>query len=86
MAALPVIAALLLPLALVAQQVGTQQAENHPALTTYTCEAGGSCSPESSAITLDANWRWTHQVGSSTNCYVSAAPRLPWLPCRGRAV
>ncbi len=51
------------------QQVGTQQQETHPALTTYTCAAGGACTPESSAITLDANWRWTHEVGTSTNCY-----------------
>jgi cellulose 1,4-beta-cellobiosidase len=51
------------------QQVGTQQAEVHPPLTTYACAAGGACTPESSKITLDANWRWTHEVGTSTNCY-----------------
>lgn len=52
-----------------AQQKGTNQAEVHPPLTTYTCAADGSCTPESSSITLDANWRWTHKVGGSTNCY-----------------
>lgn len=53
-----------------AQQVGTLQAENHPAFTTYDCDASGNCNPDSStSIVLDANWRWTHQVGSSTNCY-----------------
>ena len=71
MASSLLVAAALLPLALVAQQVGTMQPEVHPPLTTYTCAAGGACTPESSAITLDANWRWTHQVGSATNCYVS---------------
>lgn len=54
----------------VAQQVGTNQAENHPPLTTYECSSGGSCAPDAStSLTLDANWRWTHKVGSSTNCY-----------------
>lgn len=52
-----------------AQQKGTNQAEVHPPLTTYTSAADGSCTPESSSITLDANWRWTHKVGGSTNCY-----------------
>ena len=52
-----------------AQQIGTQQAENHPPLTTYTCDATGACTPESSELTLDANWRWTNKVGTSTNCY-----------------
>ncbi len=53
-----------------AQQVGNQQAENHPPLTTYTCQADGSCSPTSgTSIVLDQNWRWIHNVGGSTNCY-----------------
>ena len=54
---------------LYAQQKGTNQAENHPSLTTYTCAASGDCTPVVGSITLDANWRWTHAVGSSTNCY-----------------
>jgi cellulose 1,4-beta-cellobiosidase len=69
---MPVLPSLLLVLGLplcLSQQIGTQQAEIHPPLTTYTCAAGGTCTPEASSITLDANWRWTHQVGSSTNCY-----------------
>lgn len=53
-----------------AQQRGTQQQEQHPLLTTYECDASGSCTPDTSTrITLDANWRWLHQVGSDTNCY-----------------
>lgn len=52
-----------------AQQVGTSQAEVHPPLTTYECSASG-CAPDSTtSLVLDANWRWTHKVGSSTNCY-----------------
>jgi len=53
-----------------AQQKGTLQAEVHPSLTTYNCEAGGTCTPDTTtSLVLDANWRWTHQVGSSTNCF-----------------
>lgn len=53
-----------------AQQKGTLQAEVHPPLTTYNCASNGDCTPDTStSIVLDANWRWTHAVGSSTNCY-----------------
>lgn len=53
-----------------AQQVGNDQPENHPALTTYECDASGNCTPDTStSIVLDENWRWLHQVGTSTNCY-----------------
>jgi len=52
-----------------AQQKGTEQSENHPPLTTYSCVSASSCNSEASYITLDANWRWTHKVGTSTNCY-----------------
>jgi cellulose 1,4-beta-cellobiosidase len=34
------------------------------------CAAGGSCTTQSSGkVVLDANWRWTHNVGGFTNCY-----------------
>lgn len=52
------------------QQIGTNQAENHPRLTWQTCSGAGSCSTNSNgAVVLDANWRWTHNVGGFTNCY-----------------
>ena len=39
-------------------------------MTTYTCDATGACTPDTAtSIVLDANWRWTHGVGSTTNCY-----------------
>ncbi len=70
MVSLRVLAAAALAAVAVAQQKGTEEAETHPPLTTYECAADGSCTADSStSITLDANWRWTHQVGSSTNCY-----------------
>ncbi|KAG6844473.1 Exoglucanase [Tephrocybe sp. NHM501043] len=53
-----------------AQQVGTNTAETHPKLPWYKCtKAGGCVSQASGAITLDANWRWTHSTSSLTNCY-----------------
>ncbi|KAJ7069829.1 cellobiohydrolaseI [Mycena amicta] len=51
------------------QQIGTNVAENHPALPMQQCTAGGSCTTLNTAVVLDANWRWTHNVGGSTNCY-----------------
>lgn len=52
-----------------AQQIGTYTAETHPSLSWSTCKSGGSCTTNSGAITLDANWRWVHGVNTSTNCY-----------------
>ncbi|CAK4145788.1 unnamed protein product [Aphanomyces euteiches] len=51
-----------------AQNVGTNTAEVHPSLQTQTCTSSG-CTTENTKIVLDANWRWTHNVGGSTNCY-----------------
>ncbi|GAB1196453.1 hypothetical protein APSETT444_005724 [Aspergillus pseudonomiae] len=38
-------------------------------MTWQTCSDGGSCSTKQGSIVLDANWRWVHQTGSSSNCY-----------------
>jgi len=39
----------------VAQQVGTNQQEVHPPLTTYACDATGACTPDTTTtVTLDA--------------------------------
>ncbi|KAH9123621.1 hypothetical protein LEN26_009891 [Aphanomyces euteiches] len=53
-----------------AQQVGTSTPEVHPSLPSQTCTASG-CTTENTKIVLDANWRWTHNVGGYTNCYTS---------------
>ncbi|KAF9077774.1 glycoside hydrolase [Rhodocollybia butyracea] len=50
------------------QQIGTLTAETHPPLTWQQCTASG-CTTQSSSVVLDANWRYLHEVGSSTNCY-----------------
>ncbi|KAB5571891.1 cellulose 1,4-beta-cellobiosidase [Coniochaeta sp. 2T2.1] len=52
-----------------AQQACSLTAENHPAMTWSKCSAGGSCTSVSGSITIDANWRWLHQLNSATNCY-----------------
>ncbi|KAJ3757284.1 cellulose 1,4-beta-cellobiosidase precursor [Lentinula raphanica] len=50
------------------QQIGTLTAETHPPLTWQECTASG-CTTQSSTVVLDANWRYLHDVSSSTNCY-----------------
>ncbi|KAF9873757.1 exoglucanase type c precursor [Colletotrichum karsti] len=52
-----------------AQQACSSQTETHPALTWQKCAAGGSCSNVAGSVVLDSNWRWTHNVQGSTNCY-----------------
>ncbi|KAJ5584798.1 uncharacterized protein N7459_004598 [Penicillium hispanicum] len=52
-----------------AQQVGTQKAEVHPSLTWSKCSSSGSCTSQTGEVVVDANWRWVHNVGGSTNCY-----------------
>lgn len=52
-----------------AQQACTSQAETHPPLTWQRCAAGGTCNNVQGSVVLDSNWRWTHTVQGSTNCY-----------------
>ncbi|KAG8917859.1 Exoglucanase 1 [Tulasnella sp. 417] len=56
-----------------AQQVGTNTAETHPALTWYKCTTSGGCVSQAGKITLDANWRWAHTTTGYTNCYTGNA-------------
>jgi cellulose 1,4-beta-cellobiosidase len=51
------------------QQAGSMQAENHPELSWSTCTAPGQCQPVAGKVVIDANWRWTHKTGETTNCY-----------------
>ncbi|KAK7043099.1 Exoglucanase [Paramarasmius palmivorus] len=59
----------LLAVGISAQQVGTQTAETHPALSYSQCTAPGSCTSVSSSVTLDSNWRWLHTLEGTDNCY-----------------
>jgi len=52
-----------------AQQKGTQTAEKHPQLSWSTCSGPGQCQTQNGKVTIDANWRWTHKKGETTNCY-----------------
>lgn len=51
-----------------AQQACTSTTETHPALTWSKCTSSG-CTEVSGSVVVDANWRWTHTVDGSTNCY-----------------
>ncbi|KAJ6114832.1 Glycoside hydrolase family 7 [Penicillium sp. IBT 16267x] len=44
-------------------------AAHHPSLTWEKCASGGSCTEQSGSVVVDANWRWVHDINSSTNCY-----------------
>lgn len=59
----------LLLISLNAQGTGTQKQEYHLPLTIQECQNGGSCSPKSTKVTLDSNWRWTHSSNGYQNCY-----------------
>lgn len=53
----------------VAQQAGDSTAESHPSMPIQICTAPGACQTAADEVTLDSNWRWTHNVGGYTNCY-----------------
>ncbi|KAI1178008.1 glycoside hydrolase [Nemania sp. FL0916] len=52
-----------------AQAAGSETAETHPTMTWQKCTAPGSCETVQGEVTIDANWRWLHDVGGYTNCY-----------------
>lgn len=51
------------------QNTGTQKTEYHLPLTVQVCQSSGSCSNVQAKVTMDANWRWTHNANGYTNCY-----------------
>ncbi|KAJ3125775.1 hypothetical protein HK098_008235 [Nowakowskiella sp. JEL0407] len=51
------------------QQVGTQQTETHPTLSTQQCTKSGGCTTISGSVVLDSNWRWLHTTSGTKNCY-----------------
>jgi cellulose 1,4-beta-cellobiosidase len=54
-----------------AQKAGTVTAEVHPSLSWKSCTTSGGCTTVSGSITLDSNWRWSHDAtaNSYVNCY-----------------
>ncbi|KAG6315551.1 hypothetical protein E4U44_001275 [Claviceps purpurea] len=51
-----------------AQQACSSKPETHPPLSWSRCSRSG-CRSVQGAVTVDANWRWTHRVDGSQNCY-----------------
>jgi cellulose 1,4-beta-cellobiosidase len=51
------------------QNVGTLQTETHPSLSVQSCTAKGSCTTQSGSVVIDSNWRWTHKIADTTNCF-----------------
>lgn len=52
-----------------AQQIGHQKSEYHPSMNFYQCQKESGCKVSEKSVTMDANWRWTHNVGGYQNCY-----------------
>ncbi|KAG6014740.1 hypothetical protein E4U43_006200 [Claviceps pusilla] len=51
-----------------AQQACSNTPEQHPPLSWSRCSSSG-CTGVDGAVTIDANWRWTHRVDGPANCY-----------------
>lgn len=52
-----------------AQAACTLTTEDPPSLTWQECSSDGTCIEVEGSVSVDANWRWTHDRSSSTNCY-----------------
>jgi cellulose 1,4-beta-cellobiosidase len=52
-----------------AQQKCSLTTERQPSLSWSTCTGDGQCTSRAGSVTIDSNWRWTHAVSGSTNCY-----------------
>jgi cellulose 1,4-beta-cellobiosidase len=50
------------------QQIGTNTPEINPPLLWEECTLPGHCQQINGSVTIDANYRWTHDVGGITNC------------------
>jgi len=51
-----------------AQQPGSES-EGNPTVRHTECTPTGQCTSKNLKVTLDANWRWTHNSGGYENCY-----------------
>lgn len=50
------------------QAAGSLNTEVHPKLSYSVCKSSG-CKKYETSVVIDGNWRWTHVVGETTNCY-----------------
>ena len=51
------------------QNVGTQKSEQHLPMAFTQCYGPGNCQTSQGGVTLDSNWRWTHNTNGYQNCY-----------------
>jgi cellulose 1,4-beta-cellobiosidase len=51
-----------------AQQAGSVTPESHPPITVKRCSKAGGCVEETTALVLDSQWRWLHDMNGYTNC------------------
>jgi cellulose 1,4-beta-cellobiosidase len=51
-----------------AQGIGQTQEETLP-MKWQKCGTDGGCQDVRGKVTIDANWRWTHNPGKTDNCY-----------------
>lgn len=51
-----------------AQQAGTAKDEYHLPLTLSECTADSGCTEQTTSVTLDSNWRWTHDSKYQNCC------------------
>jgi len=54
-----------------AQQAGGINSNDLMPFPVGECKADGTCTDAETKLSLDSNWRWTHQVDASENCYTS---------------
>lgn len=52
-----------------AQHYGKESKEFHLPMPVKQCTKAGGCATQQSKVVLDSNWRWTHKVGETANCY-----------------
>ena len=58
------------------QQAGTLNDNYLMPMTLGECswnsQGQQACTEQAKSLSLDSNWRWTHQAGSTTNCYTDS--------------
>jgi len=52
-----------------AQQAGKMVNEASPPMPLTHCTKAGGCTQEQLSVTIDANWRWVHDVNGWENCF-----------------
>jgi len=63
-----------------AQQIGKQKTEFHPAMKLSSCTKSGGCQSSQKSVTMDSNWRWTHNTDGYFNCYSGAQWNSSFCP------